>query len=544
MKRIFAGWARVGTGVAVVAACALMGAPSVAYAADSLPDLSVSFDREPVAEVDNSGTTVGVYLYNNGDVPATAVTLTLDVSKVSDAVTAAMPEYNDQCTLENKKVTCTIGQIDPLATQHINALELTSKTGAAIGPAGEVTVTIDGAEDDAIPADDTTTFPVTVIASGPDLVVLADDISPQNKPLGPGDKRPLYAAVGNEGDTAATDATITLDLPTASTIVEKYSDCTYTTYFPKATGAAGFVYGPGHIVCPLPALEPDDGLVLFDPQTGESLFNLTFGKNMPGPEMSTGYLSAQLAGEAKLAKGAKKVAGTGSSFAAAVKNLQERAQASKSALAKQKSALKEIDESDNSAEFRWWSKPNKLDVQVTAKPVTGKAGQAVDLKYEIVNNGPSDGGGPSVVITAPSGTVLLPAEWCYTDGTPHEQKPESTKLRCNFESVFPSVASGYGRISQTLKLKIKSAPGSDGTIYAQSCCVGSTETNKANNTAKIVFTSSGSGDTGSGGSGGGLPITGTPVAVIAGVGGAVALAGVVLAFVFRRRRIVLQTPRD
>jgi hypothetical protein len=224
--------------------------------------------------------------------------------------------------------------------------------------------------------------------------------------------------------------------------------------------------------------------------------------------------------------------------------LQERAQASKSAQAKQKSALKEIDESDNFAEFRWWSKPNKLDVQVTAKPVTGKVGQTVDLKYEIVNNGPSDGGGPFAVITAPSGTVLLPADWCYTDGTQHEQKPESAKLRCNFESEYPSVASGYGRIRQTLKLKIKSAPGSDGTIYAQSCCVGSTETNEANNTATIVFTSGGSGDTGSGGSGGGLPITGTPVALIAGFGGAVALAGVVLAFVFRRRRIVLQTPRD
>ncbi|WP_433303964.1 peptidase [Actinoplanes sp. CA-030573] len=549
MKRTFAAWARVGTGIAVVATSALLGAPTAAHAADPLPDLSVSFDRDPVAEIDNSGTTVGVYLYNNGEVPATAVTLTLDVSKLSEAVTAAVPESNDQCALEAATVTCRIGRIDPLVTQHLYALDLASRAGAPIGPAGEVTVSIDGAEDDANPGDDSTTFPVTVIASGPDLAVVADDLNTAGDPVGPGDEVPLLAAVGNEGDTAAVGATITLDLQTSATVVERYSDCTYESYYPHAPGG-DYVYGPGHVVCPLPALEPGEDLLLFDPSTGESVFTVTFGKNMPGPDENYGHLSAQLAGESRLAEGARKAAGAGSSFAAAVKRLGEKAKASKSVPAKAKATLGEIDESDNWAEFRWWSKPNQLDVRVSAQPVTGTVGQTADLKYEIVNQGPSDGGGPSVLITAPAGTVLLPAEWCWTDGTEHEQKPESARLRCSFESEFPSVASGFGRIGQTLKLKIKSTPGSDGTILAQSCCVGSTETDKADNTARIVFAAAGgsgggsAGDPGSGGSGGGLPITGTPIALIAAIGGAVMAAGIVLAFVFRRRKVVLRAPGD
>jgi hypothetical protein len=103
-------------------------------------------------------------------------------------------------------------------------------------------------------------------------------------------------------------------------------------------------------------------------------------------------------------------------------------------------------------------------------------------------------------------------------------------------------------LKPTVKLKIKSKPGTDGTIYAASCCVGSTDSKPANNIARIVFkptaghsgtgggtgSGSGGGSTGGQGGGGGLPVTGTPVALIAGVGGAVLVLGIVLMVVFRR----------
>ncbi len=538
MKRFTA----VGAGVAMLAATALMGAPTAAHAADPLPDLFVSFDRDPVADVDNNGVTVGTYVYNYGEAPASAVTLTLDLSGVDDSVEASVPEWTEQCELAAAKVTCTIGQLEAGQTGDLMPLILTSRRGAAPGPAGEVTVTIDGAEDDANPADDTTTFPVTVIASGPSLVAFAEDVSTEEEPVGPGDRVPFLGAIGNEGDSTAAGAFLQLDLSTHTTVVERYSDCTYIGYYPDAEGG-DYVYGPSQVVCPLPDLDPGDGVLLFDPESGESLFTLTFGRNMPGPADHYGYLEAQIAPQARSAKGVKGVKGDGPKFADAVKKLQARTAASKRSVAERDATLEEIDEQDSYAGFRYWSKKNTLDVRVEAKPIRGEVGATVELPYRVINDGPSDGGGPSVLITAPTGTVLLPAEWCWTDGTEHEQRPESKRLRCNFESEYPAVASGLGTVDHTVKLKIKSAPGTDGTIYGESCCVGSAESDRSNNTARIVFGAS-DGSGGGAGGGGGLPVTGTPVALVAGTGGAVVVLGLVLMVVFRRRSLVLRTPQD
>ncbi|MFV2012633.1 MULTISPECIES: hypothetical protein [unclassified Micromonospora] len=138
------------------------------------------------------------------------------------------------------------------------------------------------------------------------------------------------------------------------------------------------------------------------------------------------------------------------------------------------------------------TRPNAFDIAVTAAPVTGAPGETVDLTLTVVNNGPSDGGGPGVTVIAPSGAVLLPSDWCHTEGEPGTRLPESAALRCNFESLFPATASGGGRITHTLQLMIKSTPGTDGTIVAES--IGpSTESDPSNNTVPIVFTGAGDG---------------------------------------------------
>ena len=533
MNRTATIWVRAGAAVAVTAALAFAATP--AAAAEPLPDLFVSFDREPVAEVDNSGTTIGMYVYNYGEAPATGVTVTFDVADVEDAVVASVPDWTDECARTGTTVRCTIGRLETGEVLTVHPLSLASRQGAKPGEAGSVTVTIDGDQDDANPGDDTTSFPVTVIASGPDLVAAADDLNTKDRRVGPGDTAPLYAGVRNEGDTAATDFTVSVDLPTGATFVERYSDCTYTSYYPRAQGHP-YVYGPSHVTCTVPlSLEPGDALPLFDDATGQSLFNITFGRNLAGPNEQSGFFSTALAGEAQAARKATRVAGTGPSFAAALRKLQ--AKAAKAGADGRLSAFQELDDSDNYAYFGIWTKKNTLDIAVTAPAVRGSVGQTVTLGYEVVNHGPSDGGGPSVLITAPSGTVLLPAEWCYTDGTEHESRPESKVLRCNFESEFPTVASGYGQISATVKIKIKSAPGDDGTIVARTCCVGSTESRPANNTARIVITS------GNGGVGGGLPVTGASAGTLAAAGGTVLTLGVMLLVVLRRRRVVLVAPR-
>ncbi|MET7867911.1 peptidase [Micromonospora taraxaci] len=546
MNRIIATWSRFATATALLATAGLFSASQAAVAAEALPELSVSFTREPVAEIDNNGTTVGMYVYNYGEAPATGVTVTLDLSKVSDAVIASVSDWNDDCKLADKKVTCTVGALAPGQVRDMYTVSLASRKGAAPGDAGSVTVTVDGAEDDMAPANDTTSFPVTVVPSGPDLVAAAQDLNDEKTPVGPGDTVPLYSGIGNEGDTAATNFTVRVNVPTGATFAERYSDCTYTDYYPNDIGKP-YVYGPGEVSCVVPlTLEPGDGLLLFDDETGESLFNINFGRNLSGPDQTYGSVDVALAGQERSAKNSARTKGTGPSFAATVRKLQ--AKGAKADLAKQRAAQRELDESDNYASFAFWTKKNTLDVSVTAPAVKGAVGKTVTVPYEVVNNGPSDGGGPSVIITAPTGTVLLPSEWCYTDGTEHEQLPESTKLRCNFESEFPTTASGWGRIKSTVQVKIKSTPGTDGTIVAQSVATGATESKPENNTARIVITTgdggAGTGDGDNGGSGGGLPVTGAPAAMLAGGGAAVLALGAVLLVMFRRRRLVLQVPRD
>ncbi|MCZ7438552.1 peptidase [Micromonospora sp. WMMC241] len=542
MRSLTARWPRLAAGAALLATTALFAPSAPAHAADELPDLFVSFDRDPVAEIDNSGTTIGMYVYNYGQADATGVTVTLDLSKLSSDVVPSVSDWDDTCKLAGEKVTCTVGRLAAGQVDTIYPLSLASRTGATPGDAGSVSVTIAGAQDDANPGDDTTTFPVTIVASGPDLVAAADDLNDNAHPVGEGDRVPLRSGVLNEGDSPATDFTIRVDLPTGATFVERYSDCTYVNYYPKNVGLP-YVYGPSQVTCTVPlTLKPGEGLLLFDEETGASLFNITFGRNLPGPDENWASFSTALAGEAEAAKKVASTKGSGPSFAAAAEKLH--AKAVRAGLAKRAVVERELDESDNYADFQFWSKKNTLDVAVTAPPVKGAVGQTVELGYEVVNNGPSDGGGPGVIITAPSGTVLLPNEWCYTDGQPGKTLPESAKLRCNFESEFPSVASGYGRIKTSVRVKIKSAPGTDGTIVVNGS-TSSTESKPENNTARIVITTDeGGAGGGDGGSGGGLPVTGAPAAALAGTGAAVLAIGAVLFVVFRRRRLAFQAPRD
>ncbi|WP_327026894.1 LPXTG cell wall anchor domain-containing protein [Micromonospora sp. NBC_01739] len=537
MTSRMARWPRLAVGTAVLATAALLGSAPVAYAADARPDLFVSFTREPVAEVDNSGTTVGMYVYNYGEADASAVTVTLDLSKLSAGVVATVPEWVDECKLAGKKITCAVGVLVAGQVDTLYPVSLASEKGAKPGDAGSISVTIAGAEEDANPDDNTTTFPVSVVASGPDLVAAAADLNDKSDRVGGGDTVPLYSGVFNEGDTTAEGFSFSVSLATGATFVERYSDCTYADYYPDATGAP-YVYGPSEVTCVLPLpLEPGEGLLLFDDESGESLFNITFGRNLSGPGEHSGVVSVALAGQSRAAQKVTGSKGKGSSLAAAAKALQVKAADAKAS--RRSAAERELDESNNYADFRFWSKKNTLDVAVTAPAIKGAVGETVDLTYEVVNHGPSDGGGPGVLITAPSGTVLLPAEWCYTDGEPGRTLPESKKLRCNFESEFPSTASGFGRIKATVKIKIKSEPGTDGTIVADGAMY-SSESKPENNTARIVI-NTGDGD---GGTGGGLPVTGTSATLLAGVGAAVLAVGAVLLVMFRRRRVAFQAPRD
>ncbi|MEV4352021.1 hypothetical protein AB0J83_46805 [Actinoplanes sp. NPDC049596] len=298
-----------------------------------------------------------------------------------------------------------------------------------------------------------------------DLVVEADDLNTRGTRVGPRDVRPLYAGVHNRGETTVSDFSITVTVPYGATFVERYRDCTYVNWYPNAREQGGFVYGPTEVTCLVPLdLGPDTELALYDPVSDKSLFNVRFGRNLAGPEEHAGFFSVASAPDPT------GTPGDGPSFKEALTTVPPRPH-------------DEIDGSNSAAQFSVWSAPNGGDVAVTVPPVRGKAGDTVDLAFEVYNNGPSDGSGPTVLITAPSGTAILPAESCWTEGTDHEQQPESARVRCVYEGFFPTVNSGQGIARHSVPLKIKSSPGTDGVVEASGV---RTETKPGNNKAPIV----------------------------------------------------------
>jgi hypothetical protein len=268
----------------------------------------------------------------------------------------------------------------------------------------------------------------------PDLVVAAADLNSPSTRVGGGDRRPLRAEIRNEGDAPAVGLTYTISLSDGVTLLGPADGCAYTDYWPDDDGGP-WAYGPSEATCTVASLGPGETLPL--------PFSVRFGRNLWGPDQFYGYVSAT-------------------------------------------AAEGDADEENNSDDFSWFSKRNTHDVAATVRPVRGTVGQTVDLTFDVVNYGPSDGGGPDVLVTAPTGTTLRPTEWCWTEGTPHEQRPESRQVRCNFEGFFPTVHSGYGRISHTIPLKINATPARDGWIHAEGDIVPGTESRPANNRARII----------------------------------------------------------
>ncbi|MBU2668516.1 hypothetical protein KOI35_33885 [Actinoplanes bogorensis] len=273
----------------------------------------------------------------------------------------------------------------------------------------------------------------------PGLVVSVSDLNTPQTRIGGGDRRPIRAEIRNEGTEPAEVPAIMITLPEGAALKGSFGDCTFPDYWPDDEGAP-WVYGPSEATCVVGrTLAPGESLPLVD-AAGRPAFRAEFGRNLWGPDQFYAAVSV--------------TPGNGEVLA--------------------------------SDDFAIWSRRNTLDVSVTVPPVRGTVGDTVDLSFEVVNHGPSDGGGPGALITAPSGTVILPSEWCWTEGTDYQKLPESKQVRCNFESYFPTIHSGYGRVGHTVPLKIKSAPGRNGTVRVSGTIIDGTESRPGNNTARIV----------------------------------------------------------
>jgi hypothetical protein len=140
------------------------------------------------------------------------------------------------------------------------------------------------------------------------------------------------------------------------------------------------VYGPNVVTCPAPPdLDPlgaGEGIVFVD-ETGESLFHVAFGKNLSGPEETSGAVQVGLIDDLESERAPRKLTRKGSSaksFADAVAGLKPTTRAA---------SRREGNTDNNWADFAIWTKPNTHDFAVTAEPVSGSVGDIVEIPYTV-----------------------------------------------------------------------------------------------------------------------------------------------------------------
>ena len=502
---------------AVIAAVfALPGVPTSALVPT---DLSVSFDPAALV-VPQSGADARMTVVNHGPVAATGVTATLDLVELGDAVTVAATGAG--CTLAGHVVTCALGQLEPSRSVTLVPLRLTWGPATGPGPFGAVRAAVTADQPEPTPSDNSVRLPVTVVAPDAIPVGLVSDLGTAGRRVGPGGTLPLYAAVRNRGDLPLTDFRVEVLVPLGATLVERYRDCGYSSRWNTAR------YFPMQVECHLSRpLQPGETLPLFDPATRASLFHVTFGRNLPGPDKLEGiFLAFPEAPPARPDNPA------GPSFAAAVARLPVLAAGAPT------TGWPLLHGDQAQTQFWTWTRPNTFDIAVTRPAVVrGAIGDQVHADFSLVNNGPSDSGSLEYVITAPKGTVLLPLNECYTEGHPGTVLPESAALHCTTPDPTPAKFSGL-TLPRFITLKIKSAPAGGGRIVVRGTGVGSTESKPANNTVPLVveLTPTGGSTTPPAGGGPTLPITGPSVAWAAGAGAMAVLLGAATLLATRRRR--------
>lgn len=554
---------RVGAGAAAtLTALALTAVSTPAYAAEpEQPTLRVTGTVSPY--IHESGVTIGLNLANQGKGAATNVTVRYNGDQLTDDVLVSLTDTAAGCELTGKSVLCEHRDLAPGQVDLVEQIILTSRADARPGTGGAMSVTLAGTGPDGTPA--SIMFPLDVeILPDPDLVVAAEDVGSDDDRVGAGDTRPLRAVVVNRGITEAQNVRVKATLPVGATFAERYEECVYEGDRP-GTPPAGYVYDATSVTCVLPlTLQPGDGLVLADEETDEALFNATFGKNLPGPTRHHGSFQVDEDDEALLPETqarsatdeqppaartatdaqAPTPAGTdGQTSARPAAPARAGAEGQTSRLVDRVTVLRaagtrsaraadpwpdNVNDLKPEAEFTIWAKANTHDFAVAVPSLTGAVGDTVEVAYTITNRGPSDGSA-SWRIVAPSGTVLLPSEWCVFLDDLGRPATELAAVECTNTADWPAEASGRGTVSAKIRLKIKSEPGTDGTITVRTHGF-STETNTSNNTARIVIDKPGGG-------GGELPITGARPGPTGALGASAVLLGVLLLLLVRRRRV-------
>ncbi|MEV4413666.1 hypothetical protein [Catellatospora sp. NPDC049609] len=511
-----------------------------AQAADG-PDLALKIASSKIA-VDAPMKAFRLDAANVGTADAANVALKLDFSGLDTTRVDFVPELFIGCEVSGKVVTCVDGPVF-VAGESLSLPVLLENTGGKVGAAGSFTATFSTSSGDVNPANNTATVAVEVVDSGADLQSFAFDLSAgyddDNRlvPLSPGDSTELMWWVTNEGGRFVKGVDFTITLPPYVSFDDPYGICEVEE---QATEV---------LTCSDPdAIIPPGGMYFPElPQTVTvNQFYFDGPAALPG-----GLVSAKARTLVEdVPDWAQARPATGFDVVGKVTD-QEREllleKVLKKSMADAEEAV-EIDEGDNDAAFAAHiGAPVSVDQAITVTPATGPVGSVVQITVKVSNIGEASTG-PMFYIKAPSGTSFVAPEQAPEVGSCIDRSGEGppwtytgeTELACGWESELQP-----GRtLKRDLLVRIDDAAvGNDG--LAEVITSVGKDRNPENDTAKVVIkvgTAAPSPSTSPSPStdpGAGLPVTGANVGLVAGVGGAVVLAGAVLLLLARRRRVTI-----
>ncbi|MEV4703566.1 hypothetical protein [Actinoplanes sp. NPDC049316] len=191
---------------------------------------------------------------------------------------------------------------------------------------------------------------------------------------------------------------------------------------------------------------------------------------------------------------------------------------------------------DNATTFRVKVSSNPADSAAVGATFAGAVGETRTVQVGVRNNGPAATMGPfqgwitSAMVEIPKGVALTKVdEDCFamSDGAPEDMEPGKVRGRAYVCFTLDSVKKGDKALFSFTGRITGDSPAGSVTVDG-----GDQDPVKSNDVAPITV------ELTAGGSGGGLPVTGSPAGLLAG-GGALLLAAGAVAFVTaRRRRIV------
>ncbi|HKT03559.1 MAG TPA: hypothetical protein VJT31_28860 [Rugosimonospora sp.] len=491
-------WA-TGFGLALLATATLNGTAAMA---DDSPSISASIADVTMGGAGSPGKVVFVFLNMHG---VQNPTITFDASDLAGI--AHLGPLGSDCTTAGASTTCPL----PSMTDMADRLPIVLLPDAAAHAGDHGTLKITTAGDNVTSS--TSTGNVT-IADGVDLVVLDPPLKADVKV---GDVVTATTDFYNAGDKTAKGLQVTVDFD-HGLVPAAYDGCRYADE------------NSHHIVtCQAPDVTIEPGTFLevnFDAKVARDASKFQNAETLvEGIGEDTSALST-------LAFKARPRSGRTLTFKTV------------SAAAPQP---KDIDSGDNYGELQVTVVNSHLDAAAIGATTSGNVGDVVPVTIGVKNNGPAalddtHGGDTAVQFTfsVPAGTttVAVPANCdAIIDNngvpTPVRGKTGADYYRCFAPTLF--LDAGQSTLT-TFKLKITQLT-SAGTKGAASLNDKDRQPqvyqddNAADNTADVTVSLPAN----SGGSGGGLPITGAPTALIVAAGALALVLGAALTLLGRRR---------